>query len=514
MRLFLFFAAMAACSIASAQSVMISGAAPGYEVVQHDATPPVSGSFTIPGGAAWDTAGPDFYFYDADAQAIRRFDTTTNTPAPTLFDVPNPVFGPYLDSMVVDPFVTSDIYAVESGAGLIYKLRRDGPDSLDPTFGTAGVETGGPYTFYPYDLEFDAFGRLFVTGANFSPAESGVYLINPSTLGATMIVDLMAPGGAPYSGPLAFDTAGDLYVGLPPLTFNPGDVMRIVRFSKSVVDAAINSAGATVLTVADGQIVVDAADAFPVSGSMDFRVENATEVLYFAGIHSADIYRSVLSTRAYTVLAHAASPATNHSHHIAAMAFDSRDEAFRPFSGDDARLLVVMVERDPTFVDVLTHALCIITPDDAPAGIDALEITATPATVANGLAFRLQVELRDSGGLPVSADAGIRAMLHSGSGELGGTTYRIATNGVAIFDDLVLSGASRNVILRFELAGGSAAVNTAALTVAGSGGKPSSSSNGGSDGGCASGHAAHWPVFVGLLGLALVAARLRRRRIA
>jgi hypothetical protein len=510
MRLLFACAALAAGGLLSAQVSFFTGPASGFEVTQHDIVPPGGGNFSLPGGVAWDPAGPDFYFYDADTTVIRRFDTTLSAPATTpLLTVPNPVFGPYVDSMDFDPFTTTDLYFVESGAQVIHKARRLNADALDTTFGTGGIVTSTPYSFYPFDLEFDAFGRLFVIGSNGSTPESGVYMIDKSTLAATQVVDIYGPAGANFSGPIAFDASGNLHIGLPPATFGPTDPMRIVRFSKAKLDTAVNSGGATVLDMNDGTLVVDAADGFPTAGSMLFRTEGGAEVLYFVGTHTGDVYRSDISTRAYSVFAFGAAPPAGDVFFATALAAESRTSPFRPYSGDTTRMIVSMVHRDPTFV-VLGHGLCEMTSLSSTTLITDLEITDAPGTIANGTAFRFQVELRDSTGGPVGDNAGIEAEVLSGSGTLSGSTYRIASNGVAIFDDLVLSGASGNVILRFSVAGGTGTADSAAINVAASNSSDTKSNGDSSGSGCtAAGSGGSWLALFVALGL-LAAARLRR----
>src|SRR5690606_5513252 len=121
-----------------------------------------------------------------------------------------------------------------------------------------------------------------------------------------------------------------------------------------------------------------------------------------------------------------------------------------PYSGDTARMLISVAHRDGTFA-VQGHGLCIVECADSPAAVASLEITHGASAVANGGAFRFQVELRDTGGMPVSAGAGVSVELLSGSGTLGGTTFRVATSGVAVFDDLVVTGASNSLRLRFSV---------------------------------------------------------------
>lgn len=83
---------------------------------------------------------------------IRRFNTTTNTPAATpLFTMPV-AFGPYVDVMKFDPSTPTDLVVSDSGAFKLYRLRRSGLDTLasqnkrhpDPDILTIGLRRPGP----------------------------------------------------------------------------------------------------------------------------------------------------------------------------------------------------------------------------------------------------------------------------------------------------------------------------------------------------------------------------------
>ncbi len=514
MRFLLICAALTAGGLLSAQTTYFASTTPGYEVAQYNV--PFAGpiSFSLPGGAGWDPSGSDFYYYDSAAEAIRRFDTGTGTPAATaLFNVPNPVFGPYVDSLAFDPFVTTDLYAIESGAQVIHKLRRSGLDTLNAAYATGGVLTGPQYAFYPFDLEFDAFGRLFCIGSS-GGSISGVFIIDKTTLAATQVVDINSPAGAPFSGPIAFDAMGNLHIGLPPATFGALSPLRIVRFDKADLDVAVNSSGATVLAMNDGTMVVDALDGFPAGGSLAFRTENGQQVLYFAG-YTGDVYRSVLATRAFTVFAFGDAPAPNTENFHTALAVESRAGDYRPYSGDATRMLVSMATRDGSFV-VQNHALCVLACAGAPSGINSLALTDAPTAMANGVTYRFEVELRDATDTLVTTDAGISVQILSGSGILGGTLYGVAYNGVAVFDDLVLTGGNGSVILRFSLAGTAVVADSAVINVSGGNGGSGSGSLKGNDGGnCSTGDSrANWVALVALAALVAVAARLRGRRLA
>jgi hypothetical protein len=506
MRYLILLAALAAPAL-YAQFNYYSGSAGGYAVTQHDLVPPTGSNFSAPGGVAWDPAGPDLYFYDADAHTIQRFDTAAQAPAATaLFDVPNPVFGPYVDDIEFDPNITTDLYLLESGAQVVHKLRRSGPDSLDAAFGNSGVLTSTMLPMYPYDLCFDGFSRLFCSGADsFGTPVSGVWFVNRDTLAFVQIVDLLTAAGSDISGPIAFDSAGNLFVLLPP-PYPNAYPLRIVKFTKAQVDAAIAAAGTAPLTVGDGVLVVDAGANFPNGGRAAFHHESGVDVLYWTG-NMGEVYRSDLSVPAYTQFAFAATPDAGDTNYPSALAIESGP--FRPYSGDTARLATVLVTLDATYVTTQV-GLCIFQATGATAAVDSLAITDQPGSVSNGVNFRFEVELRDPADVLMSNETGaVSVQVLSGSGSLGGATYRVTAGGVAVFDDLHFTGASGSVILRFSLAGTGVYVDSPAINVTSdAGGSGSSSSD---NGGCVatdSGRA--WPVLAGLLALALVARRWRR----
>ncbi|MCB9935643.1 MAG: hypothetical protein H6840_08105 [Planctomycetes bacterium] len=506
MKFLLYLAALAVAPVLCAQASYYTGTAGGYNVSEQDVTPGGAPMFGVPGGIAWDPAGSDLYFFDLDNGSIRRFDTGTNTPAAPLYTVPNPGFLPYVDDIEFDPYVTTDLYFIESGGPLLYKLRRSGPDTLDAAFGTGGVATSALLNVYPYDLEFDPFSRLFMSGSNIG-TNCGVWLVNQSTLAVSQVVDLLTPAGANSSGPVVFDSAGNMYCLLPP-TFGSSTPMRVVRFAKGRLDAAITTS--TPLTVSDGVMLIDGAANFPNGGRAAFHHENGKDLLYFTA-NDGSILRSDLSTGAFTVYAQAAVPGAGFTHAPSAIAFESSGD-FRPYSGDANRLATLMYTTDTNFT-VQQAALCFFTAAGAPASVDSLAITDAPTAVSNGAGFRFEIELRDAtNALVTNDDGGIQVQILSGSGVLSGTTYRVSTYGAAVFDDLVLNGVSGSVMLRFSLAGSAIVVDSAVINVAGGGGSSSSSSSNGDGGSCAAGGNGGWPVLLGLLVLLGVAARLRHAR--
>ncbi|MCB9893293.1 MAG: hypothetical protein H6839_02465 [Planctomycetes bacterium] len=508
MKYVLLFAACAVASVLSAQVTYYTGTAGGYAVNEQDVTPLSPPMFGVAGGVAWDPSGSDIYYYDLGSTTIRRFDTNTNMPAATpLYIVPNPGFLPYVDDIEFDETATTDLYFVESGGPYIYKLRRSGVDTLDTSFGAGGAQQSSILNVYPYDLEFDPFSRLFVSGSNIGTS-CGVWIVDQTTLSVTPVVDLLTSAGSNSSGPVVFDAAGNMYCLLPP-TFGSSTPMRIVRFAKADVDAAVASAGASPLTVADGTMVVDGTANFPNGGRAALRTEYGKNVLYFTA-NDGSVLRSDLSTGAFTVFAQAAAPSGTDTNAPSAIAFQSSGD-FRPFSGDTNRLCAFMYSTDTNFT-VTASSLCFFDTTAAPSSVDSLAITDAPTSVGNGTPFRFEIELRDAGNTLITADdGGIAVQVLSGSGTLSGTTFRVSTYGAAVFDDLQLSGANGSVILRFSLVGSSVVIDSQVITVSGGSGSGSSNKNDSSSG-CTAGAGNGWLALLALLATALVATRLRRAR--
>lgn len=510
MRLTLLLAALCAAGSLYAQPFFGSNA-PGYSFTEYSLPTSAPGSFRIHGGAAWDPTGPDIYYWDVANVVIRRFDTLAGTPAATaLFTVPSGGFGPYVDTIAFDES-SNDLYVGESGAQVVHKVRRTGMDSIDPTFGTGGILTSATYTFYLFDFKFDPFSRLIGSGGNSfgSPAECGVYSFNKTTLAATQIINLRVPGGTPISGPIAFDAAGNLFYALPPLF--AGEPMRIAMWKKADLDTAINSAGATVLTMDEATIVIDWTDNFPSAGSMGFRREGNRDILYFTATDGGTVYRADLASHAYTIFAAAGVPHAGEVAFPSALALDSPALGFRPFSGDTARIAVVMGGRDAAF-DLVRHSLCLFQPTAAPAGVVSLAVSGLPAGITNGQVFGATVELRDAGGMLMDTTNGaIEVAILSGSGTLARRTLAIAGGGVAIFDELVLTGGSGSVRLSFSLAGGSTTFNSAPIPINAGGGTSGTSNNDDSNGCVAQADGRNWLALV-FIGLVATLVQVRRGR--
>ncbi|MCC6465037.1 MAG: hypothetical protein IT463_06825 [Planctomycetes bacterium] len=506
--LFWLAASLAACGL-SAQ--FYSSAAAGYQRSEHSLATAAAGSYLVHGGAAWDPTGTDLYYWDVAGGGVRRFDTTAGTPAAaTLFPVPpGPGGFTYVDALAFDPFTPTDLYIGESGNMVLHKVRRSGVDTLDGAFGTGGVQTSAALPVYVFDIKFDPYGRLFAIGSNSfgTPKYSGIYVVNKSTLALTQVVDLLTTGGTDISGPIAFDSTGDLYLGVPPTT--PGDPGRILRWSKAKLDAAVASGGTAKLVAADAATEIDWLDHFPAPHSMEFRKESGADVLYFSD-SSGHLYRSVLSTRAYTTFAMAATAPAGSVNFPSVMAIESATAPFRPYSGDTTRLAVVMGTRDGSY-NQTAHSICVFKTAASPAGIASLAVSGLPATLANGTPFGAMVELRDAGNaLMTTTNASVQVEIFSGLGTLSGRTLTIASAGVAVFDDLSLSGASGSVVLRFSVVGGSTTANTGALAVAATGGSANANSDSDDSSGCTTGKAG-LGALVALLALALLG-RVRRRR--
>lgn len=511
MRCLLLLAALAAATSLSAQT-FYSSQAPGFQGTETALPTAAPASYLVHGGADWDPTGTDLYYWDVANGYLRRFDTLLHAPAPTpLLTVPSGPFGfTYVDTIAFDRFSPNDLYIGESGNQVIHKVRRSGLDTLDASFGTGGVLTGPAYSFYLFDLKFDPYGRLMGSAANsFGTPECGVYAFSKTTLASTQVVNMLTAGGCDTSGPIAFDAAGNLYFAAPPTNF--GDPMRLFRWTKAQLDTAINSAGAIVLTVSDATILLDWADNFPAAASMGFRTEQGQEVLYIAA-GDGRVLRSVVAARAYTQFATAAAPPVGEVVFPSALAIESPNAPFRPFSGDAARMAVVIGARDASF-DQVRHAICIFKAESAPASVATLAVSGLPTSLPNGVGFGATIELRDGTGAPLSTvNAAVEVAILSGSGTLSGHRLAVATNGIAIFDDLKLTGGSGSVILQFVLVGGSATVNSAAIPVPVTGGGSTGATGSGNGGGCSTGGGSNWLALVGMISLLGAGLRVSRRR--
>ena len=506
-RFLLSAALLASLGALSAQTpTYYSSTALGYEVAQSDLTTAAPSSFEVNGGAAWDPSGSDLYYWDVTNHQVRRFDTTLAQPATAaLFDVPAGGFGTYLDAMAFDPANPNDLYLIESVNQVIYKVRRLTLDTLDTSFGTGGVQTSATLSFFLYDIKFDPAGRLMTTGANsLGTPVAGVFVVDTATLATTQIVDLLGPGGTDTSGPLAFNEAGDLFVALP-ADFGTTDPMRIVRFSRAQVDAAVASGGATPLTIAEAQVVIGVQDAFPNSGGMDFRTEGGKEILYLLA-NDGSLYRSDLATRAYALFAQADNAPVGEDHFSSALAIESRTADFRPYSGDPVRIATMMGTRDIMTGDHLFHAVCIVTPAASPGGgIAGLVVTDSPTIIRNGEPFRLAVEFRDGANqLMGTTNGSVSVQIASGSGSLSGDLSGIALGGVAVLDNLVLTGGDGNVVLRLSVVGSSLSAITPAIPV------PSPDSGDDDEGGGCTGRSGSGGLMLLLLALGLMGIAGRR----
>jgi hypothetical protein len=423
-------------------------ASPGHTAAEHTIPNPPSTTFI--GGATWDPTGPDLYYWDGTN--IRRFVTSTNTPAATpLFTVPV-AFGPYVDVMKFDPSTPSDLIVSDSGAFKLYRLRRSGLDTL-------ASQSSGIVNLYIYDLAFDSQGRLLASAVDATTFAPGIYLIDPVTLSERALIDLSL-FNMNGSGPITFDAAGNLYSAAPP-SFGSSTPGELLRFDRATIDAAIAglspTPGPAPLNETDGTLVISALDGFFGMARMAFLTEDGQEFLYYSISNGTSLRRANLTMRQDALFLAGAAPVAGLSNFNSALALRSGDYA--PFSGGAGRIGVVVGAQNSSFA-VVNHAITLIDPSAPPAGVASVAITQAPSFIRNGVPFDVTVEVRNSGGSPITAGAATRVSLVGSPGKLLGFTTLAGSSGTIVLSDLVFAAADTQlpatVQLRAEVVGLSA----------------------------------------------------------
>jgi len=414
-------------------------ASPGYNAAEHTIANPPSTTFI--GGADWDPTGPDLYYWDGTN--IRRFDTSTNTPAATpLFTVPV-AFGPYVDVMKFDPSTPTDLIVSDSGAFKLYRLRRNGLDTL-------ASQSSGTVNLYIYDLAFDAQGRLLASASDATTYTSGIYLIDPVTLTERLLIDT-ALYNINGSGPITFDAAGNLYVAAPPVfgTSSPGELLR---FERSVIDNAIASLpptpGPAPLDDADGTLVVSVADNFYGMGRMAFRVEDGQEVLYYTVSGGTSIRRANLTLRQDALFLQGAAAQTGLSNFNSALAL--RGGEYSPFGGGTGRMAAIVGAQNSSWA-IVGHAIALIDPVASPSGVASVAITQAPAFIRNGVPFDVTVEIRNGSSTPITSGAAARLSLVGTTGVLMGFTTQAASSGTIVISGVVFAALDSQLPAQVQL---------------------------------------------------------------
>lgn len=414
-------------------------ASPGHNAVEHTIANPPSTTFI--GGADWDPTGPDLYYWDGTN--IRRFNTTTNTPAATpLFTVPV-AFGPYIDVMKFDPSTPTDLIVSDSGAFKLYRLRRNGLDTL-------ASQSSGTVNLYIYDLAFDAQGRLFASASDATTFTCGIYLIDPVTLTERLLIDTAAYN-INGSGPITFDAAGNLYVAAPPVfgTSGPGELLR---FERSVVDNAIASLpptpGPAPLDETDGTLVISASDNFYGMARMGFRMEDGQEVLYYTVSNGTSLRRANLTLRQDALFLQGAAAQSGLNNFNSALALRSGN--FAPFGGGNGRIAAIVGAQNSSWA-VVNHAIALIDPAAAPGGVAGVAITQTPAFIRNGVPFDVTVEIRNGSGAPIASGAAARLSLVGTTGVLMGFTTQAASSGTVVISGVVFAAQDSQLPAQVQL---------------------------------------------------------------
>jgi hypothetical protein len=414
-------------------------ASPGYNAAEHTIANPPSTTFI--GGADWDPTGPDLYYWDGTN--IRRFNTATNTPAATpLFTVPV-AFGPYVDVMKFDPNTPTDLIVSDSGAFKLYRLRRNGLDTL-------ASQSSGTVNLYIYDLAFDAQGRLFASASDATTYDCGIYLIDPVTLTERLLIDTAAYN-INGSGPITFDAAGNLYVAAPPVfgTSGPGELLR---FERSVVDNAIAtlppSPGPAPLDDMDGTLVISAADNFYGMARMGFRIEDGQEILYYTVSNGTSLRRANLTLRQDALFLQGAAAQGGLSNFNGALALRGGD--YSPFGGGTGRMAAIVGAQNSSWA-IVNHAIALIDPVAAPGGVASVAITQAPTFIRNGVPFDVTVEVRNGGGSPITSGAAVRLSLLGSTGVLMGFTTQAAASGTVVISGVVFAAQDSQLPAQVQL---------------------------------------------------------------
>ncbi len=180
------------------------------------------------GGLDWLPNGHAAIF---DGSAVVEVDVATGATVATLYTPPSFVFGSFVK---VDPTGTFLLFG-ESSTQTIVKVPLAGGPAVPVTT-----------LSFNYDCTFSPAGACFVSA---SPSGANdVYRVDVATGATDLIASIPGP-----SGPIAFDAAGDLYLGESTFTFPAPSGQRVFRFSAAQVASAIGPAS---LTIADAATFV------------------------------------------------------------------------------------------------------------------------------------------------------------------------------------------------------------------------------------------------------------------
>lgn len=198
--------------------------APGFAAAAHA----LGGGSSFIGGLAWLPNGHLALF---DGGAVVELDPATGATLATLYTPATFVFGSFL---ALEP----------GGAALVFGESSFGTITRIPLGGGAPALLAT--LAFHFDAAFGPDGGCYVA-ASPSLSDNDVYRVDLASGGADLIARIPGP-----SGPLAFDAAGDLYLGESSFSFPaPVGMQRIYRFAAAAVLGAV---GPTHLGVAQASV--------------------------------------------------------------------------------------------------------------------------------------------------------------------------------------------------------------------------------------------------------------------
>lgn len=417
-------------------------------------------------GTAVDPTDPDaFYYYDG--LAIRRFSLALGSAQGTgalVFAPPAPVGfanqkgGVYGTMLVFDPADGNSLWFVESSDANFYVI------TLDPIQRNLAVANRVAYQpntgFNVYDIAFDTSGTgsvPYITQGNFTTTEIIRLTTSPTSFTGQTIGTV--PGA---SGPLDFDSFGNLYYVVPPFSGTPAtsaSEVRMIRWLASTV-AAAGAIGGTPLTEANrdpGAVrtipFASSPGVFPSVSYILARTEGGRPVIY-AG--SNDPVGAV-------------APVTGSVMRIdITMAASNDDLLWLPLTGNASPGKIGYIRRTGGFganegqwdetggarngriYVPLTHfdfatspsSLAMIVPNSTASEIVSLAVTDQPAVEHIGVQFGAHIELRDAGGNPITTGTAstlpvtLSALTVPTGGAITGTLAANAVRGVATLSGL------------------------------------------------------------------------------
>jgi len=417
-------------------------------------------------GPAVDPTDPNaFYYYDG--LSIRRYTLAEGTAqgegvaffAPPLpVGVANSKGGVYGTVMVFDPADPNSLWFAESSDRNVYVI------TIHPVNRASLVASRVAYTPNPgtnvYDIAFDTSGTgsiAYFTQGNFLTTE-----IVRITQSATAFTGATIGTVAGSSGPIDFDSFGNLYYIVPPFSGTPAtaaDQARLIRWTAATV-AAAQGIGGIPLTEATSDATnvrtftfASTPGVFPSISYILARTENGRPIIYAGNNDPQGVGGG---TTGSIMRIDITQPSTNDEILWAPLvggAVPGKIAAIRKTGGFGAgsgqwdeilgarngRIYVAL-----TFFDFVSSpaTVAMIVPNNAANEIFSLTVTNQPAVEHLGVTFGSTVTLRDAGGDVITSGTAstlattLTALTAPAAGNLTGTTTANAQRGVAQFSGL------------------------------------------------------------------------------